>query len=162
MLHALTGVTNHPRWLFFERCGGVISCDDDCRQEAGGATSIAQSTPEFHRDSILVSVDFAPREVSLSGGTHGCVTVVVSVENLHGTARQLSGQISGFGWTIDRVPINLVGSPLSVGFEAGETKRRVFECPVAGRLNGIEPGTYRVRGVFGGIESQIRLLTVVD
>jgi hypothetical protein len=168
MLHALRDRRGHSRTDFVDRCGAIVSCSGRCLDDVGGPVTRDIHAPRVDMSALAVSVDLEPRTVSLSAGTRGCVTVVVAARNT--TEGPVWVQLEGpaviadqtFGWRLEgyRSGATSVGGSLSLmQFNAGETRRHVFECANAG-WNGPGPGTYVMTGYVRSASDSLRLTIV--
>ncbi len=167
MIHALLRGGGHPRSLFQERCGGVVSCSGPCREEGGTRPTWRLDLPVAEEEELQVSVALLPSTVSLSTATQGCVSIAVSLTNLSGEARTAdirSGRAFGFaleGWGEGG---GGRGSPVLgerlISLPDSQPWTWVEDCPAvfAGAL---APGTYAVRGLLDGLFSEPATLTVI-
>jgi hypothetical protein len=162
MLHELTRVSGHPRNYFFEKCGGLVECADACAEEAGPPPVPPQGTPLVSGDSFEVTVSIHP-SVPSSDTLGGYFQVVVSARNDANHSVVLEGPpppdplpASTFGYIFGASGpglgfVDTAWDSEVTWFQAGETKREVFDFVVGNRPGArqIEPGTYQLRGSFG-------------
>lgn len=146
MLHALRRNGGHPRDLFLEQCGGVVSCGDVCQEEAGPTPSWDLSVPSATPSEVAVEVAVVPDVVSLGGGSRGCVTIVATVASARASAVTLDiRRGSGFSWWVEGLGGGSGGGPVLrdslIVIKPSGSWSYVFDCP---RLiaEGLAPGDY--------------------
>ena len=166
MLHALVhqaGGTTHPRAYFLEKCAGVVSCDQDCIASSDAAPIPPAGTPMGSVDSLVLSIEVTPADVSLAsygGLEYGVVTVKVRNAATHAVllAPLIDphlGTDSTFSYHVDGLltpPIfgfAHLYDPEQVFFLAGETKQQVFDMFLE-QATPAPLGTYTATGSFGG------------
>jgi hypothetical protein len=163
MLHALSPTAGHPRELFRDRCGDVVSCSAGCAEEAGSPPVRGPEVARVPLDSLHITLEMVPATpaTSLMNGHLMLVVfatnpfnhaIVVEFPDLGGV-----GGPRGFGYSLRGHPhgggLSYNGFQYDAGvayFQAGETKRGVFDFHLATeRLRGMfEAGNYRARGLF--------------
>lgn len=165
MLHALTGRGGHERGDFLERCGGVVSCEGECLEEAGtlpppdlGLTRVGPQALEI---DVVLSPQ-TPSRVLFSGH----FTMTVTARNPFGhpvlvglpppgdagpsvTFEYRVEYQGGYTQNNERLWDNGV-----TRFAAGETKQRIFDfrmidAPGIAGNGGLGPGSYTFRGAYG-------------
>ena len=166
MLHAIlwlsgTRASGHPREMFYERCGGIVSCNGDCARQTGtdappGAPAETLEPADFE---LALALD-APT-ASLSDTGWFAVTVEARNPRDHVVGVTLPASPLGLGPVfgadvegLGHASIRLVAFP---PLRPREARRWVFEWPVS-RLT---PGSYRVRGAFVRDSTAPATLTVV-
>jgi hypothetical protein len=155
MLHALTG-SGHSRAYFVEKCGGVVSCDEQCLQDAG-AQPEPTSGSDIPATELILTATLRPNAPSLASDS-GWIALAVSVTNPLATGAFANlvriasnpAYSSTFGFSVCTIPCTqpfqteyevIEGSRM--GFMAGATRRQVFDIQ-------LEPGSYRVTGTYNG------------
>lgn len=164
MLHALIDRGGHPREYYRSRCGGIVVCHGECERETGDEPSPvnAESGTPTDLEVGLEVVDGGPQS-----STPGWVGVMITVRNPDSRARrvrlselsQSAKAAPTFGYELDRVG----GGPRGglhefvldtvVTFEAGETRRRLFDLWLPSR-------EWVVRGFFNSERTQPLLFRV--
>lgn len=157
MLHALAGARGHPRELFVERCGGVVSCGGACLQEVGETPTWDPSTPVVRPEEIQVSVDLLPRSIQAPTEIHGCPTLTVSLTN--NTDRAVAVELRGggsFRWAVEGWGEGAGGGLIPIDslviLPPGESWPYGFDCPRLFR-SGLPPGEYKLWGIFDNLRS---------
>jgi hypothetical protein len=176
MLHALVRTGGHPRAMFLQKCGGLVDCGLDCIREGGPAAPVPSGTPNVFPTDMEVTSDVSPANPSaLIDG--GLATFTISVHNpfSHPVVVVLPRRTADISLTSYRFDFrrsigggvsgtNLVLDVEVIQFAAGETKRTVVDFAVApiaapgiGVVHGLgvrgvalPPGTYSLRGAYGG------------
>lgn len=165
MLHALLRrERGHRRDLFVEACGGVVSCGEDCRQDAGSAPSWDLSAPMAAPGSLDLRAEVLPDTLRFPSRTHGCASVVVSIGNPNpGTVAVDVERGRGFDWALEGWGIGGGGPNLAdslVVIPGGRWWEYVMDCPPVFR-EGLPSGDYLLRGRLQGKESPPVPLTVL-
>jgi hypothetical protein len=177
MLHSLIRTGGHPRSMFLQKCGGLVDCGLDCVREAGPAPPVLSGTPNVLPTELEVTseVSSLSPSISVEGGlatfivsvhnpfTHAVVVVLPrrSSENFLASyrfdfRRSIGGAVSGADLVVDVEVMQ---------FAAGETKRNAVDFAVApvavpginvihglgSRGVALPPGTYTLRGAYGGV-----------
>ena len=168
MLHALIRTGAHPRDQFLGKCAGVVNCPGQCIDDAGPAPAPEPSAVSVSPDVMEVSV--APGPVALthtSDGDFFSVTVTVHNPLAHPVVvlmPETAGSPLAEGFLYDiRGPSGGLTSGVPLGdvsrwsFAAGETKRQVFDFGSRARFgtDRFAPGTYQLRGAYGGVWSEV-------
>ena len=161
MLHALLQAGGHARKYFLERCGGVVNCDELCIADSEPPptvdANVARATPE----DLDVSVDVSPASPHKSE-MDGFFTVTVNARNT--ASHQVVVQLVQYpGFPPNSFSVAVYGAAGGLGetkialdpsvstFDAGETKRQVFDFAVRDTIGrgGLPPGPYNVDGKYG-------------
>jgi hypothetical protein len=165
MLHALRSRGGHPRRLFLEQCGGIVSCGKRCQLEGGDDPIWNLRAKRVITDSVMVRTEILPSVVSLSTGTYGCVTVLAGAQNVQSEPIALDvAQGSAFNWNVERLGGGSGGGPVLrdslIVIAPGQVWNYAFDCP---RLitAGASPGEYGVWAGLGRVQSAPVTLTVV-
>lgn len=157
MLHALARRVGHSRDLFLRRCGGVVSCGEECIAEASAPRGPDAAAVVVTPDSLEVSVEITPHDPT-GTARDGFVTLTTTVRNAHAypVTVDLPAPGSGFfneilGSGENRLTRFLVLDPEVRSFAPGEVKRHVVDFPIVddGFGEGVAPGRYTFRGGFG-------------
>jgi hypothetical protein len=163
MLHALLRGGGHPRALFLEQCGGVVSCGGDCRAQAALHPTWDLNAQAAAPDEISLSVELLPAAVSRSEPDQ-CPSIVVNVQNISGTTRTIDASRGvDFGWIIDGWGGGSGGGAiLEDSLVALETRpwSYVLDCPSLFR-QGLPDGQHSVRGRLGSLRSSPVTFTVM-
>ena len=170
MLHALMRVSGHPREQFLEVCAGVVTCGLDCIADAGPPPAADPLAVEVPPESIEVNVVIvyqptgnSPDDViTLAVRAHNPAThpVIVTMPPLGSSGYRLGYEydIRGPSGGI-QTGLNVL-DPSSWTFAPGETKQQLFDFANAPFDAGaIPPGTYQIRGSYGGHWSPYITLT---
>ena len=164
MLHALIDRGGHPREYYRSRCGGIVVCQGECESETGGdlAPANAAAGPPTDLEVDLDVIGGGPRS-----SESRWVGVMVTVRNPDTRARrvrlselsQSAAAVPTFGYELDRAG----GGPWGglhefvldtvITFEAGETRRRLFDLWLPSR-------EWVVRGFFNSERTQPLLFRV--
>jgi hypothetical protein len=163
MLHALSPTTEHPRELFRDRCGDVVSCGGECVTEAGPPPVRGPEVVRVPLDSLHITLEMVPATPA-SSLMNGHMMLVVSATNPFNHAVVVEfpelggvGGPRGFGYSMLEHPhgggLFYNGFQYDAGvayFGAGETKRGVFDFHLATmRARGmLDAGNYRAQGLF--------------
>jgi hypothetical protein len=157
MLHALARRIGHSRELFLRRCGGVVSCGEECIADASAPRGPDPAAVVVTPESLEVSVEISPRDPT-GPARDGFVTLTTMVRNAHAypVTVDLPAPGSGFfneilGSGENRLTRFFILDPEVRSFAPGEVKRHVVDFPIAddGFGEGVAPGTYTFRGGFG-------------
>jgi hypothetical protein len=168
MLHALIRTGGHPRDQFLGKCAGVVACPGPCIDDGGPAPAPDPRAVSVSPDVMEVSV--APGPVALAHTAEGDVfSVTVTVHNpltqpvvvlmpltagsplAEGFLYELSGPSGAITGGV------ALGDVSRWSFAAGESKRQLFDFASRNRF-GTErfaPGTYQLRGSYGGTWSAV-------
>ncbi|MEO8909699.1 MAG: hypothetical protein ABI408_05670 [Gemmatimonadaceae bacterium] len=143
MLHALLRIAGHPRSAFLERCGGVVSCQEACVQDAGPAAPAPIGTPTVAPSALQITSVVSPAAPSMSN-ENGMFTFTIMVRNPFPysvvavlPARAAGGKLVGYDFDIrSTAGDGVIGSDPVFDdgltyFQAGEIKRDVFDFAVA-------------------------------
>jgi hypothetical protein len=168
MLHALIRTGGHPRDQFLGKCAGVVACPGQCIADGGPAPAPDPRAVPVSPGVMEVSV--APGPVALAHTADGDVfSVTVTVHNplaqpvvvlMPLTAG--SPLAEGFLYDLSG-PSGAITGGVALGdvsrwsFAAGESKRQLFDFASRPRF-GTErfaPGTYQLRGSYGGTWSPV-------
>lgn len=171
MLHAFVPLQEHPREYFLHRCGDVVSCDGDCRTEAGvpnPRTGVARVPATALEVDVAVEPD-APSGTVLGGW----FSVVITAHNPlpHDVVVTLppSGDagppVSFSYWLVGELGMTWYnGRIYDAGasyFRAGETKRAIHDFRIGSTGDyRARPGTFTLRGAFGPQASADRQVTI--
>lgn len=161
MLHAILQGGSHPRAQYLGRCGGVVTCGENCILEAGPADPPSATVPRVLPTVLNVKFDIAPGTPT-SAKDDGWFTLTVEAKNGRSTPvlidlpRSVAGSDRGFAFDIVgalvayRRSVRVVDDGVAY-FPPGGTKRYVFDFQLAGEDNpaGLVPGTYSIRAAFG-------------
>lgn len=154
MLHAILSlasagqVSGHPREMFFERCGGIVTCNGGCAREAG--IDAYPGPPAATVEPAELALSLALDRPSAAASDTGWLAVIVAARNPRATVVAVNVPASPLGFGplfgadvegLAHASIRLVEFP---PLRPGETRRWVFEWPVGG----LAPGAHRVRGAF--------------
>ncbi len=164
MLHALHPTVGHPRELFLSRCGDVVPCTGDCRDEAGSAPTISATVRRILPTDLEVSIHTVPSAPHRDLFDGHFVLVVVArnpfneqvMVNFPDSA-SLGGRTRTFGYRLGVDPVGALayyhGLPYdrSAGyFKANESKRAVYDYRIQHSTADFpRPGPYHAFGVFG-------------
>lgn len=165
MLHAILAgrrVSGHPKGFFEARCGGVVSCNGSCLDEVGGPPGVDGIAAARVAD-MSVGVRAEPSTVSLSSGTMGCTTIVVTARNESAAPRVLDlGEQTAFEWVIEGHVGGSGGSPSPpndiVVLPPGAARRYVADCPRP--IREFTVGDYLLSGEWKGKRSTAITLTI--
>ncbi|MDP9178667.1 MAG: hypothetical protein M3O61_13375 [Gemmatimonadota bacterium] len=163
MLHALLKGRGHPRGKFLADCGGVVTCAQVCISDAGPPPLPDPAAVSMPPDSLEIEVLVHPQ---LPNRAHddGFFTITVSARNSR-TKPVVVALPSGpfgnmpetFAFDVRGNGSSLVASELALdpsvaSFAPGETKRHVFDFVIGNdpQSRAFPPGTYAVRGGYGG------------
>lgn len=153
MLHALMrDVKGHPRAQFLERCRGVVSCDADCRAEAGPAPDIDANVATVTSDVLEIATFLLP-DVPKSTIDGGLFTLVVTATNPKPYPIVVSLDVSGsnktFFYTLARPMEGIANRELALDpgvtyFSPGETKQQYFDLSLGTARDGrtVRTGSY--------------------
>lgn len=165
MLHALHGSGGHPRRLFLEQCGGIVSCGETCQSEAGGSPTWDLTSPLLPVSAAEVGVELLPSVVSQGTGTRGCVTIVVSTENP--SPRRVTLDVrrgDALSWGIAGIGGGSGGGPLLkdslVVIDSGKEWSYAFDCPRRVE-EGLALGDYAVFSRLEYVQSKSVVLRIV-
>jgi hypothetical protein len=166
MLHALAGVGHHSRDLFLARCGGVVSCDGACLDDAGTLPPPDLAVARVDPEALEVEVVLSPQAPSRSRyGGYFTMTVTARNPRDHPVVVTLpppsdAGPSLSFEYRIELTAGSLMSNDRAwddgvTRFAAGEVKRRVFDFYMTESEGirgdgGLGPDTYRFRGAYGG------------
>jgi hypothetical protein len=173
MLHAVLQGGAHPRAKYLGSCAGVVTCGDNCVQDAGPPPPPAAGTPHVAATALALDFDLAPRAPT-GQRDDGWFTLTVRATNPTGSAvlvdlppsadgtspRTFAFDINGALATYRR-SVRGSGSEAAL-FSAGETKQYVFDLQLAGSSNptGMQPGSYSLRVAFADRWSDWRTVVV--
>lgn len=160
MLHAAIDRSGHPREHFRHRCGDVVSCGEDCLDEAG--------EPSKHPDVVRIQPSELEVTIAAAPGTpssslyDGNFVVVITARNPHPFPVMVllppsgdAGPPLAFSYWLDG-PLGgvfhngRIYDSEAAFFRAGETKRAVRDFHIGPVINGrdIPAGSYMARGGF--------------
>ena len=161
MLHALLQAGGHARKYFLERCGGVVNCDELCIADSEPPPTVDANVAHATPEELEVSVDVSPASPRKSE-MDGFFTVTVSARNT--ASHQVVVQLVQYpGFPANSFSVAVYGAAGGLGetkialdpsvstFDAGETKRQVFDFAVRDSIGhgGLPPGPYNVDGKYG-------------
>lgn len=162
MLHALVRRAGHPRSVFVGRCGGVVSCSENCLAEAPPSADPAAT--HVLPTQIDISVDVEPHTPS-SAIMDGHFMMVIRARNP--MARSIivdlppsgdAGPPGSFGYRLIHArgsdQFDMRADAVEVTrFGAGEEKRFIFDFRNREGDTRYDkpPGTYRFEGRFGDV-----------
>jgi hypothetical protein len=163
MLHALRQGRGHPRSKFLEDCGGVVACFEACVSDAGAPPPPDPTAVTMPPDSLEIDVAVDP-EIPSRAQNDGFFTITVSARNSHSQpvivdlpSGPFGNMPQTFSFDVKGDPNALIAHELAldpsvVSFARGETKRHVFDFVIGNnpQARAFPPGTYTVRGAYGG------------
>jgi hypothetical protein len=163
MLHALIKARGHPRGKFLQGCGGVVTCNQVCIDDAGAALLPDPASLRIGPEPLEVHVDVQPAAPSRALDD-GFFSLIVSVRNASTSpvvvelpTRPLGGGLVTFSFDLVGQLSALSGNEFFLDtsekiFAAGETKRHVFDFVIGTQLlsRSLQPGTYTVQAGYGG------------
>jgi len=160
MLHALIRVGGHPRDQFLSKCAGTVDCGQQCIADAGPAPAADPAALSISPATLEVTAEITPKAPT-SNLDGGFFTVTVSVRNPTTTptiARlgATNQRALAFRYDVSGTMGGVAGGEIvldasSVTFDAGETKRHVFDFAIGNNIPGnrLPPGLYTMRGGYG-------------
>ena len=171
MLHALVQSKGHSREAFIAACGGVVSCTNQCREEAGPGPAPDPSDQRVPASAITVTSILEPVTPSLSVND-GYFALTVSATNARafpvvvtlGTGQSFAP--IGFSALVGGNPAASFEVPAAFNdatmFKAGETKRHVFDFfGITPDGRGMLPaGNYTLTGRYGGNAAPTHAFTI--
>jgi hypothetical protein len=163
MLHALLKGRGHPREKFLEDCGGVVACAEACINDAAPPPPPDPAAVPMPPDSLEIQVVVDP-ETPNRAQDDGFFTVTVSAQNSRSQPVVVTLPSGPFGNMPETFSFDIQGDsgrliaselaldPAVVFFKRGETKRHVFDFVIGNdpQSRAFPPGTYTVRGAYGG------------
>jgi len=174
MLHALLQRGGHPRSVFVNRCGGVVACDGECREEAA-PPPLASVAPSVPSTSMEVGATLWPAAPSIAF-QEGNFQLLVSVRNPHATSVDVESLDARFGLFYGYRATSVDGgvneassgsydrAPEMRRFRPGESRTYLFDFRI-GRPNAwplrVTPGTYAFEGHFGDAVSTQRPVVTI-
>ena len=171
MLHAILKLpaNTHPHAQFARRCGGVVACDGACALTDDDSTVAPRqaTTP----DSIRVSVFILP-ERPLRSAYDGSAAILVEAHNPLGHRVRVQRQRVDQRWVpatfsyVLRGPSIWISNnvrlpfPDATWFEAGETKRAVFDVRIGAplTLGGLPEGMLELTGDYESKDTSVRIV----
>jgi hypothetical protein len=165
MLHALWRRGGHPRRLFLEQCGGIVSCSDRCQLDAGDDPVWDLRAKRVIPETVIIRTEILPSVASLSTGTHGCVTFLAGAQNVLNEPIALGVARGGaFSWNVEGLGGGSGGGPVLqdslIVIAPGQVWNYAFDCPQL-IAAGTSPGEYSVWAGLGHVRSAPVTLTVV-
>lgn len=162
MLHAVLQNGLHPRQAFLERCGGIVTCLQSCLTDAGPADVHVEQTPLVPPTALEVDFEVAPSDPGVLDH-EGWFMFVVKARNPAGypvivALPSSAGPLDGRSFVLDVAGPNVTYrrgaravDASMIHFEAGETKRYVFDFRLTSDVDGtgLPPGSYSVRAGYG-------------
>ena len=163
MLHALIKGRGHPRGKFLADCGGVVACTAVCVSDAGPPPQPDPAAVSMPPDSLEIEVLVDPQLPS-PAQDGGFFTISVSARNSRAKPVVVALPSGPFGNMPETFAFDIRGSgsalaaselaldPAVVSFAPGEKKRHVFDFVIGNdsQSRAFPPGTYNVRGSYGG------------
>jgi hypothetical protein len=166
MLHALTSRGPHGRSDFLERCGGVVSCEGECLDDAGPLPPPDPGIVRVKSQGLDIDVVLNPQTPSRSL-FDGHFTMTVTARNPYGHAILVelppagdAGPSVTFEYRVEFSGGYAQSNGRSwddgvTRFAVAETKQYVFDfriidAPGTASDGGLGPGTYTFRGAYGG------------
>jgi hypothetical protein len=163
MLHALIKGRGHPRGKFLADCGGVVACAAGCVSDAGPPPQPDPAAVSMPPDSLEIEVLVDPQLPS-PAQHGGFFTITVSARNARAKPVVVALPTGPFGNSPETFAFDVRGSvsaraaselmvdPSVVSFAAGEKKRHVFDFVIGNDpgSRALLPGTYTVKGAYGG------------
>jgi hypothetical protein len=163
MLHALLGVSGHPRSQFLGRCGGLVVCQSACIRDAGPPPVPGASLRRVAPESLQVKVSVEPVQpsgsidlgyfetvVTARNGSSDSIVVTLPPPSDAGPPvafrfdwRNASTSNGSTGISYD----DRAWDPQVLIFGPGETKQRVFDLRVA--VGEVLAGSDVARGAYG-------------
>ena len=175
MLHAILGTGSHPRDMFVARCGGVVTCIEECLR-AGSAPQNPTADPA-PPEALEVTVSVMPHAPS-SAVWDGFLMMVVSARNPSDYPVMIqvpeSGADSGhpplFSFDVheargEEMSYDMrIDAPEARQFAAGETKHFIFDFHnVRGPYRyDLPPGTWTFKGAYAGVWGSNPPTTVIS
>ena len=80
MLHALLGVSGHPRDPFLASCEGIVACEGECLAESGGRVLPSPDAPVLTPRDVATRMEIAPQAPAMSIDS-GAIAIIVSITN---------------------------------------------------------------------------------
>jgi hypothetical protein len=175
MLHSLIKASGHPRSEFLEKCAGLVSCTPQCVTDGGPAPASNLVLPSLPADSLVVTVELAPKTptINVDGGVFSVVVLAHNPKPYAVTIPQTGAALAGFeSFSFQVRPEFSVGQRIAGGlslsdpsvstFAAGETKRQYFDFRIGTILRNrtVSPGVYRVTGSYGSRSAILTPVTV--
>jgi hypothetical protein len=178
MLHSLIARGGHPRDDFLGRCGGVVMCDQRCIADAEPLTPLSPAIPRVGPDALEIDVTVTPQAPSPTQ-YGGYFTMTVTARNPRTSPIAVTLPASPdtrppvtFEYRIDSPGGYIESSERAwddgvTRFASGETKRYVFDFHAVGPQQatldgGLRPGTYDLRGAYGGRWVPATTITLSD
>lgn len=163
MLHALLQARGHPRAKFLEDCGGVVACAERCISDADPPPPPDPAAVPMPPDSLEIQVVVDP-EMPSRAQDGGFFTITVSARNSRSKPVVVTLPSGPFGNMPETFSFDVRGNgsallaselaldPSVMSFAPGETKRHVFDFVIGNdpQSRAFPPGTYTVRGAYGG------------
>lgn len=163
MLHALIQGRGHPRAKFLTDCSGVVACPEACIRDAGPPLPLDPSAVTMPADSLEIQVVVDPEKPSRAHDG-GFFTITISARNSRSKPVVVTLPSGPFGNMSETFSFDVRGSgsallaselaldPSVWSFAPGETKRHVFDFVIGNdpQSRAFPPGTYTVRGAYGG------------
>lgn len=167
MLHALldgSGGSAHPRLIYENRCGGIVSCAGTCAAEIGGPPPEVLSASPLVLSPADVSAQVVPAVVSESTLATECFTIVVRATNTGTEAAVMNlDEVPPMTWIVDDVGGGSGGGPIPpnaiVLLRPGDSRSYAFDCPA--QLVSLSAGNYLVRAQIGTVRSGAVSLVVL-
>ncbi|MDQ3950217.1 MAG: hypothetical protein M3282_07710 [Gemmatimonadota bacterium] len=166
MLHSLIDVGSHPREEFLGRCGGVVECEVRCIADAEPSQPVDPAIARAGTEALEIETVVRPQAPSRTQyGGYFTMTVTARNPGSHPVVVTLppsgdAGPPVTFGYRVEYQSGYAESNERAwddgvMRFAPGETKRHVFDFHIVGAEQstldaGLRPGTYDLRGAYGG------------
>lgn len=173
MLHALLRIAGHPREAFLRKCAGVVACGTRCTADSDPPAAPDPAAPRVGSGELEVDYALSPAQPA-AGVNGGWFSLTVTARNpaTHPIVVELSppstsAQGRTFRYDIQQGAARMAAGvhgldPEAVQFNAGETKRQVFDFRVDAQPAGVffGPGVYAVSGGYDVTFTEFRQVTL--